>query len=575
MGDSRLFGTFASAGRRYGVLRPGEPRAIDYESIAAMRADAWRDTGWRGDVLLAQLLLWTAGESAENIRVTSGDLASGEARIPACCLEVRPLHYVRASMGRARPDAPAELVPDVIGSEPLEPFDMPAGSVQPLWISLRIPRDAVPGRYEGEICVASDGQTPLCFSVVAEVLAHMQPAPEESRFYLDLWQYPYAVARCYGVSPWSQEHFAYLEGQMRLLLDAGGGAITATIVENPWTDELGKYPQQTYDAYPSMVRWVKRTDGGWNFDFSIFDRWVQFCLDLGFARHIDCYSILPWNNRITYYDEAVGGAVTVSPVPAEDGEWRALWLPMLTAFVSHLEEKGWLGFAYIALDERRLPWMAAAVELVKGIKGKSGQSLKLTGAMNYGAVDAAILDRVENVSVNIAHIQHDSFDAFVRQRKALGLCTTLYACTGNYPNSFTRSQPIESAWLIWYTQKYGTDGFLRWAYDAWVERPLSCTDHWYWESGDAFQVYPAPEGGCVPQSSPRFELLRQGIRDVEKLFWLEKAAPEAAVRVRKLCTQLSLYPGKTNAWGAQEGAGHDEEIEADVQRLREAVLSFV
>ncbi|HFI0632372.1 TPA: glycoside hydrolase domain-containing protein [Streptococcus suis] len=49
-----------------------------------------------------------------------------------------------------------------------------------------------------------------------------------------------------------------------------------------------------------------------------------------------------------------------------------------------------------------------------------------------------------------------------------------------YPNFFTRSAPVEAAWVLLYAHSLGLDGYLRWAYDAWVKDPLVSVDHWYW-----------------------------------------------------------------------------------------------
>jgi hypothetical protein len=63
----------------------------------------------------------------------------------------------------------------------------------------------------------------------------------------------------------------------------------------------------------------------------------------------------------------------------------------------------------------------------------------------------------------------------------------------------------------WHADALGYSGFLRWAYNSWVEDPLYDTTHVNWTPGDCFLVYP---GG---RSSIRFERLREGIQDFEKI----------------------------------------------------------
>ncbi len=64
----------------------------------------------------------------------------------------------------------------------------------------------------------------------------------------------------------------------------------------------------------------------------------------------------------------------------------------------------------------------------------------------------------------------------------------------------------------------GYDGFLRWAYDAWTEDPVRDARFGSWPAGDCFLVYP---GG---NSSVRFEKLREGIVDFEKIRILKAQA---------------------------------------------------
>ena len=93
-----------------------------------------------------------------------------------------------------------------------------------------------------------------------------------------------------------------------------------------------------------------------------------------------------------------------------------------------------------------------------------------------------------------------------------GLPTTFYVCCSPpQPNTFSFSPPAEAAFLGWYAAAKGYNGFLRWAYDSWTENPLYDTRFIKWPAGDCFLVYP---GG---RSSIRFERLREGIQDYEKL----------------------------------------------------------
>jgi hypothetical protein len=57
----------------------------------------------------------------------------------------------------------------------------------------------------------------------------------------------------------------------------------------------------------------------------------------------------------------------------------------------------------------------------------------------------------------------------------------------------------------------GFDGFLRWAYNSWPEDPVMDSRYIKWPAGDTYLVYPGA------RSSVRFERLREGIQDYEKI----------------------------------------------------------
>src|SRR4029453_18675988 len=113
--------------------------------------------------------------------------------------------------------------------------------------------------------------------------------------------------------------------------------------------------------------------------------------------------------------------------------------------------------------------------------------------------------------------------------------------------------PAEGRWLGWYAAAYGYDGFLRWAYDAWAADPLRDARHVLWPAGDTFLVYP---GG---HSSIRFEKLREGISDVEKIRVLRKLASTATdVDSKRLMTELDrlLFSMSTEREFESQGLRH-------------------
>jgi len=447
--------------------------------------DRWSVSAWRGERVHGQLVLWTSA-GAKQVRVSSTPLVSEAGqRLPASVVKPRFVRYVLAK---------GKLVADVLDTA--SRLDIEKRTVRPVWVSVDVPVNAQPGVYRGQLQVAAAGQEALALEVKTEVQPMRLSPPAEWPFHLDLWQNPYSVARYHRVEPWSKEHDALLRPQLRLLASAGQKCVTATIIHDPWVS-------QTYDPHESMVEWIRDGDGKCRFDFSAFDHYVELCMECGIERQINCYSMVPWIGTIRYQDAKTGDYARARARLGHP-EYEALWRPFLTAFAAHLKQKGWLDRTCIAMDEiplkRMLPFIAFVEKAAPGIK------LALAGKY-YPELRDRIHDWCLFITPPLA-------PDIARARVTKGLPTTFYVCCGpGRPNTFTFSPPAESAWLGWYAAAQEYSGFLRWAYNSWTADPLHETFYpaKSWAAGDCFLVYPGP------RSSIRFERLREGIQDYEKV----------------------------------------------------------
>ncbi|MBN1899929.1 DUF4091 domain-containing protein [Candidatus Sumerlaeota bacterium] len=459
-------------------------------------------SGWRGERIHAQVVLWTK-EDIKNVRFSpspfkteKGDVFSEKA------VTIRFIRYGFASAQPGHgPDTPKVLQPDILDTARV--LDIPKMTVRPVWISIDIPEDAKPGSYKGEIFLKADGGMENKLEMHLKVLPHVLPPPSEWSFHLDLWQNPYSVARYHRVKPWSKEHWLLLEPVTRMLAEAGQKCITTTIIHEPWGG-------QTFDAFDSMIEWIKGVDGKWRFDYEIFDEYARFCERCGITKQINCYSMVPWTNKFRYLDEASGDYAFIEAMPGTP-EYEKHWEPFLRDFSLHVKKQGWLDKTAIAMDERSLEDMRKVIAFVK----KTAPSLKIALAGAYheeirlDAHDYCLFVNQTVPNDKKPYITREK----IRERVERGLPTTFYVCCGpDKPNTFPCSPPAESAWMGWHAAALGYSGFLRWAYNSWVEDPLYDTAHVNWTPGDCFLVYP---GG---RSSIRFERLREGIQDYEKVW---------------------------------------------------------
>ena len=487
--DKKLTASFVSIDRKY-------PKSAPPDIAAGLTTQ--KITGWRGERLSAQLLLWSA-HAVKQVELEFGDFRSGQESLPPQIAQARFLRYVMTDefaggCGHRKPENYASsLVPDMLDS--LDCFDLAAKTVRPVWITVDIPRTARPGKYTGNIRLYAQGQKRQDFELEIEVSDQTLPPPADWQFHLDQWQHPSAVARVNRLKPWSDEHFGKMKPVMQLLANAGQKVITATINKDPWN-------HQCFDAYEDMIVWTRHTDGIWTYDYSVFDRWVRFMMDLGVKKMINCYSMAPWNDELHYKDAGSGETVTIVAKPGSK-EFEQMWGSFLPDFVKHLKTKGWLEITNIAMDERS----PAAMEATLNTLEKYAPELGVALADNHKSYKKYPF--IKDMCVG-AGSRVDLQD--IEQRRAKGLTTTFYVCCSHsFPNQFTFSDNAESAYIGWYVAANNLDGFLRWAFNSWVENPETDSRFRTWPAGDTYIVYP---GG---RSSVRYERLLEGIQDYEKI----------------------------------------------------------
>ncbi len=461
--------------------------------------------GWKGERVSAQVLIWSA-QSQKDLKVEVSDFKDqNNSRIPSNQLSARFIRYVMtdefaSGCGHRKPeDFASSLSPDMLDN--LSKMDLDAKTVRPVWITVNIPANAQPGKYQARVSVSSANQKTQQLSLSLEVLNAQLPKVADWTFHLDQWQHPSAVARVEGLKLWSDAHFEAMKPIYKPLAEAGQKVITATLNKDPWN-------VQTYDPYEDMILWTKQKDGSWSYDYRIFDRWVQFMKDMGVNKMINCYSIIPWNNEIHYQDQSSGKLINVVAKPGTP-IFEELWTPFLKDFVKHLQAKGWLERTNIAIDERERAQMDAAFSLMKKVAPELGISYADNQKTYQRYPDS------EDISIAVGHPY--SLEDLIDRRNR-GLNSTFYICCSDaFPNQFTFSDPAESTYLGWYALASGFDGLLRWAYNSWVENPLQDSRFRTWPAGDTYIIY--PKG----RSSIRFERMLEGIQDYEKVLLVQQA----------------------------------------------------
>ncbi len=553
-----LWGTFTDSNTR--------TQLSDYDSIKD--STNWMSTdltAWRNDTVYSRILLWTKNNTpANNVSVSVGEFKnSRDDVLPQGSVEVSFIHDTNDHMYGVD-------VADIVWNSTTE--NIPANSLKSVWVTVNIPEIAQISKYVGDITVTCDDGNTLTFTINIEVIGLTRVEGKNNNVTVENWLYPYTVDRYYSgltsddyfydiktgdgyltTNRWNvaeyvdrlynirlnRENEAMHRAHIKAYAEAGGTAITATCQEDPWGS-------QCPDPYPSMIKWIKKMDGTFKFDYSDFDYWVKLNLEYGVDKQIKTFSIASWTGLITYFDEA-SNSVKVDSVPISQSNlenWKAVWTPFVKDYMAHTKEMGWFDITYIAIDEREAADTEAVVDLIESIKDENGKCFKSSYATNWNDSQnyLPLYDRITDISFAYQLPNQFNWDVktWAENRRNQGLMTTLYTC-GAQCNSLINS-PAESVFCMLKTAQEGVDGFLRWAFDSFNLEPHvdgSGSDH---PSGDLFLIYPSDrddrEGNV--RSSIRLEKMSEGIRLMSKINTIRNYNSEMANKVDEILNALSI-----------------------------------
>lgn len=453
--------------------------------------------GWRGEDVNAQVVI-SAKKDINSLNVTVSDLvsANGNKTIESKNCNVGYVYYVIADNSRGvcrKQDSSYTnmIVPDIID------FNSPSSFVKsytnrPIWIKIRIPRDANPGNYRGTLTAKLNGSNES-LSIVLKVSNNLMPSRENKKFFLELWQYPITEADFYKVKPWSDEHFRLMRPAMVNLKSAGEDVITASFF---WD----AFNPSARSADEMMLKPVKTKSGEWTYDFANFDKWVNFMMDIGINKQITVFGMAPLNYKYYYYDE-VQNKVVFFQQGINGAQYKPFWTSYLKAFEKHLKEKGWFDITTLAFSEKNPDVLIPLINIIKS----TNPNWKISFSGKY-------FPQIQNSIYDYSLISNQQIpDTTINARRKNGFVTTFYtACWERFPNTFVMSDPVDATWLAWNAANRSMDGYLRYAYDYWTPNVLTDVRAGI-AAGDRFLIYP------YGNSSIRFEMLKDGIEDYEKI----------------------------------------------------------
>lgn len=548
-----------------------------YEEVKKLGTTSATLTAWKNDKAISEISLYSKDSKLSNVSISVSDFKNGEKVLKSDNIKATFIKSVKAyngeylGYGDKNRKVPAETETNRSESNDVlyqtTPIEIGFNKLQNVWVEINVPKGTEPGTYTGKLKVTADGiKEPLEFTYTLNVQDAELPDAKEFKngFDIELWQYPYSSAEYYNVEPFSEKHLEIMKSSMLKYKEIGGHAITTSIVEDAWN-------AQTYSKndvhYPSMIKWTKKADGTFEYDYTHFDKWVKFNKELGIGDKIVLYSIAPWHNSFAYWE---GDKLVYEKYNVGDARYTKVWKDFLQDLVDHLTNMGWFEESYIGIDERG--FSNEAFDIVDSVKNIHGKSLKTAGAMDGFVNKKELALRVYDLNVGdtAAAAHPKEFEKLLEERNELGLRTTLYSCTEHQPGNFSLSAPVESYWSIINAGKSETAGFLRWAYDAWVEDPLRDTTHNAFEPGDCFLIYPDEKDAKNPtsKSSVRLEIMAKGVRDVNKLLIMEKEVASLESEIDALYDNITITPVTSRSYLSEDKVN---QLSQQVEKFTEGI----
>lgn len=444
-----------------------------------------------------------AGRGISGLRAKASALVGpGGARIEESNLRCRFVGYVRVEKNTR--DTPAEeLVAEAPADMPdplleQESIDVPPDTSQPVWLTVYVPADAAAGEYEGSMELTWEGGRRV---VPIRLTVWPFAVPSERHLLFTNWISVGALCKRYGVEAYSDDFWNVFE---RFVANAAA------------------HRQNIMWVSPSTIRCYREADGKLSFDFSIFDRWIEICERHGVADRIEISQLggfkSGWSGREIMLR---GVAVTDRETGKTERRPAEEILPkMLPALQEHLRGRGWLDKTLLHIADE------PSINNVRSWREKSDWVHSLAPEIRrIDAIEAP--DFGDSLEVWVPKLSHfrNWRDAFERAR-ARGAELWFYTCChpmGRYPNRFIDYPLIKTRILHWLNWRYRLVGYLHWGLLAWNEDPFKSAGRGHLPPGDAWIVYPGPDG---PMDSIRWETLRDGIEDYEYLWLLTHLAEQ-------------------------------------------------
>lgn len=434
----------------------------------------------RNDRESFQICLKPLNKPLKNVRVSIADMKCATGVIASGNVAWFRVGYVWVGQPVEHPLSPRKCAawwPDPL-LPALPSFEMEAATTQPLWFTVHVPGNAVPGNYEGAITIDADGVDAVIVPVSLTV--HSAIIPDEGGM---------------------KTAFALMDCYMRKIY----GTFTPKL-RRSYTDYLLAHHLNPDDISRS--------------DTPDIDE-----LEYANKRGLNAFNVL---NAVEEHKDPLSWSC-FSPLEAYTPEFTRRFLERMEPAMTELEKRGLTDKAYVyGFDERGPEFLPIIKDVFKAIKARYPKAHTLSTA--WLPENANPMDYNIDWYVPLTSMYDPETATVVRKR---GGEVWWYICMGpNYPyaNWLLENPLIESRVIWWQAWQNKIEGFLYWGLNVWrlnhnetiipdrtgprVDWSVTAGGQHPSLNGDGIMLYPGENG---PIGSTRLEVIRDGLEDFELL----------------------------------------------------------
>lgn len=449
----------------------------------------------RGEVVSFQLVMRDDGAAAPHRRWAEVRLCGELADLAM----VRSVEYIPSLMP-VYPD-PARSDEGYLKKEPglypdlLAPLGMGGRcavcsfETRTVWITLRLPEDIAPGDHTLSVKLF-DGEELSCNTLTVHVIAATLPTsdlPYTQWFHCD------CLASYYRVPVFSEEHWRIIENFARTAVSAGINTLLTPIFTPPLDTAIG------HERLTVQLVGVTRHNGEYSFDYSLLDRWVAMCRRVGVRYFEISHLFTQWGAahapKIMATDNGEYRRIFGWETDAAVGEYPRFLRRFLPDLIAHMKSLG---------EDHNCIFHISDEPNADNIAQYTASRAVVADLLEGYTVMDALSDIAfwESGAVTTPVVANNHIKPFI-DRNVPNLWT--YYCCGQgvgVSNRFLAMPGARTRFIGWQLYKYRIAGFLQWGYNFYMNQGsfdninpfLESTGQYFVPSGDAYSVYPAPDG---------------------------------------------------------------------------------